>query len=267
MSRFFVTTDNVFDDCIRITDKQDIQHIVKVLRLKEGDKIDVSDSLKWEYQTEISTIDKDYVDTVIIDRQSFANEPFTKVSLFQGIPKAGKMELIIQKCVELGLYELVPVFTDRTIVTDNGKLSKKIERWQKISDEAVKQCKRGIIPEIRRDITFKEMINSIDKFELVLFPYENEENITMRDVLHDIRLKCDSKRCLDAVKMNVPGLKQYCMPETVAIIIGPEGGFSDSEAEQLKTAGAKCVTLGKTTLRTETAGMAALSMVMYEFEL
>lgn len=245
MSRFFTTTDNIGDKTIRITDKQDIQHIVKVLRLREGDKIDISDSVKWEYETEISYIDKEYVEAVILDKQKFTNEPFTKVTLFQGVPKQGKMELIIQKTVELGIYEIIPVFTDRSVVTDNGKFSKKIERWQKVSDEAVKQCKRGIIPNIGEDITFKQMLTLLAGFDLVLFPYENEDNRTIKDALRGLDYK----------------------PETVAIIIGPEGGFLDKEADSLRELNTQCVTLGKTTLRTETAGMAALAMVMYELEL
>lgn len=245
MSRFFTCSENIGDKTIRITDKNDIHHILKVLRLKEGDKIDISDSVKWEYKTEISFIDKEVVETLIIDKQKFSNEPKVKVTLFQGVPKQGKMELIIQKTVELGVYEIVPVFTDRTVVMDNGKFSKKIERWQKVSDEAVKQCKRGIIPTVCDDVTFKEMMTRLRGFELILFPYENEDNRTIKDSLRGL------------VKS----------PDTVAIIIGPEGGFSDKEADVLKEFGAECVTLGKTTLRTETAGMAALAMTMYELEL
>ncbi|QHI71093.1 RsmE family RNA methyltransferase [Aminipila terrae] len=245
MSRFFTTPENIGDKTIRITDKQDIQHMIKVLRLREGDRIDVSDSVRWEYETEILRIDKEYVEAVILDKQKFTNEPFTKVTLFQGVPKQGKMELIIQKTVELGIYEIVPVFTDRTIVADNGNFSKKIERWQKVSDEAVKQCKRGIIPNVDGNITFSKMVSLLEGFDLVLFPYENEDKTTIKDVLR--------------------GLEHQ--PETVAIIIGPEGGFSDKEADLLKSINTECVTLGKTTLRTETAGMAALAMVMYELEL
>lgn len=245
MNRFFTQPENIGDKIITITDKQDIQHIVKVLRLREGDKIEVSDSVKWEYEAEISFIDKDCVEAVITDKQKFTNEPFTKITLFQGIPKQGKMELIVQKNVELGVNEIVPVFTDRTVVTDNGKFSKKIERWQKVADEAVKQCKRGIIPHIGEDITFKEMTQFLPGFDLVLFPYENEDDRTIKDALRGLEEK----------------------PEHVAIIIGPEGGFSDKEAEILKSMETECVTLGKTTLRTETAGMAAIAMTMYELEL
>lgn len=245
MSRFFTTPDNVGDKSIRITDKQDVQHIVKVLRLHEGDNIDISDSVKWEYETEISYIDKEFVEAIILDKQKFSNEPFTKITLFQGIPKQGKMELIVQKTVELGVYEIMPVFTDRCVVTDNGKFSKKIQRWQKVSDEAVKQCKRGIIPNVSNNITFKEMLKLLGGFDLVLFPYENEDNRSIKDALRELNSK----------------------PETVAIIIGPEGGFSDKEADILKEIDTECVTLGKTTLRTETAGMATIAMTMYELEL
>ncbi|QIB69237.1 16S rRNA (uracil(1498)-N(3))-methyltransferase [Aminipila butyrica] len=246
MSRFFTTPEQVGEKTIRIVDKQDIQHMTKVLRLREGDRIDISDCQRWEYQAEILEIDKEYVETLILDKQKFTSEPFTKVTLFQGLPKQGKMEVIIQKTVELGIHEVVPLFTDRTVVTDNkGNLSKKQERWQKVADEAVKQCKRGLIPRIGEALKFQQLLPLLDTFDLVLFPYENEEQRNIKTALR--------------------GLDQK--PETVALIIGPEGGFSDREAELLKGTRAHCVTLGKTTLRTETAGMAALAMVMYELEL
>lgn len=245
MSRFFVSSENVMEKTITITDKDDIKHISKVLRLSEGDPIDISDSVEFEYATEILTIEKDYVEVKILDKQKFAREPEIKITLFQGIPKQGKMETIIQKCVELGIYSIVPVFTSRTVVTDKGNFKNKIERWQKVSDEAVKQCKRGIVPMIQENKTFQEMMQDILSYELILFPYENEGDYTIKDCLRNLENQ----------------------PKEVAIIIGPEGGFSDKEAIELKSLGAKCVTLGKTILRTETAGMAALAMTMYELEL
>ena len=167
------------------------------------------------------------------------------MTLFQGIPKAGKMEGIIQKSVELGVHAIVPVFMERTVVVDKGNFGKKQDRWQKISDEAVKQCKRGIIPEVGSAVKFSGMLDALPNYDLILFPYENEENRTIKDCLRQIT----------------------CLPETVAIIIGPEGGFSDKEARMLDEAGAERVSLGKTILRTETAGPAALAMTMYELEL
>lgn len=245
MSRFFVEQGNVHSDTISITDKEDMKHIVKVLRLGVGDKLDISDSAEFEYETEIISLDNGEVELKILDKQRFTREPKVKLTLFQGIPKQGKMELIIQKSVELGVHAIVPVFTHRTVVQDKGDFQKKIQRWQKVSDEAVKQCKRGIIPQIAGSMTFRQAIESLKGFDLVLFPYENEEAFTMKDCLR--------------------GLSNP--PEKVAVIIGPEGGFSDEEAALLKDLGAQCVTLGKTILRTETAGIVALAMVLYELEL
>ena len=245
MSRFFVEPSDVYDSEIVISSKDDIKHIRKVLRLKEGDKVEISDGQVWDYMTEIAQIDEDEVSLTILDKQKFAREPEIEVCLFQGVPKAGKMETIIQKCVELGVNSVTPTFMDRTVVVEKGNFSKKLDRWQKISDEAVKQCKRGIIPRINEQIGFAEMLEKLGDFDLVVFPYENEDNLTLKGYLKEVSKK----------------------PKTVAIIIGPEGGFSDDEVEKLKSAGVRPVSLGKTILRTETAGMAALSMVMYEFEL
>ncbi len=243
MSRFFTEPENISDRYIYITDKDDLHHIKKVLRLKSGDTVEISDGQKWEYEGVIEEITATEATLRITDKQSFAREPETRVTLFQGIPKAGKMDLIVQKCVELGADSIVPVFMERTVVNDNGKNDKKTERWQKISDEACKQCRRGIIPKVADAVDDGEMMNMLENFDLVLFPYENETDRTIRDSLRSLKSK----------------------PETVAVVIGPEGGFSDSEAKQLKKY--ECVSLGRTVLRTETAGIAALAMIMYELEL
>lgn len=245
--RIFTDAANIGDKYIKITDKGDIKHMIKVMRLAEGDTVDVSDSMEWEYTAEIISVDTDEVLLAITDKQKFAREPETRVTLFQGVPKAGKMETIIQKCVELGVHSIVPVFMERTVVVEKGNFGKKLDRWQKISDEAVKQCKRGMIPQIEDQLQFKEMLPVLADYDLILFPYENESNYSIKDCLRS--LPADQK------------------PETVAIVIGPEGGFSDKEAELMDENGAVRVTLGKTILRTETAGMAALAMTMYELEL
>ena len=268
MNRFFVQKRNIIDGEILITDREDIHHITKVLRLKEGDICDISDSAEWEYSVELTSISKDEVRTKILDKQKFAKEPKLKITLFQGVPKQGKMETIIQKSVELGVHNIVPVFTSRTVVLPGDNLKKKIERWQKVSVEAVKQCKRGIIPRIENAMSFSEMREFLKpekdeagKFEVVLFPYENEEDYSIKVVLRglaDTFLQKDS----EAKKS-----KEEAWLKNVAIIIGPEGGFSDDEANELKEAGAQPVSLGKTILRTETAGPAAIAMVMYELEL
>lgn len=248
MSRFFVDPSDVTDRYIYMTDAGDLKHMKKVLRMSVGDELDISDGAAWEYHVQIESMDGDEAKLLILDKQKFAREPELQVTLYQGVPKAGKMEGIIQKCVELGVHAIVPVFMERTVVVDKGNFGKKQDRWQKISDEAVKQCKRGIIPQVGESLKFKEMVEQLSMYDLILFPYENEENLTIKDCLRS-----------DAVQQNPP--------KNVCIIIGPEGGFADKEAEMLDNAGAVRVSLGKTILRTETAGLAALAMTMYELEL
>lgn len=245
MSRFFVEPENIGDRNIRIENPDDVHHISNVLRLGKGDIIDISDSHEWEYRGEIAGIYDDSVEALILDKQKFAREPRTKVTLFQGVPKQGKMDLTVQKTTELGISTIVPVFMDRTIVNDKGNFWKRLVRLRAIAEEAAKQCGRGIIPEIRKETGFEDMVSRLDKFQLVIFPYENEEQKTIKYALRN----------------------QDGTPEHVAIIIGPEGGFSQREAEILKNAQTECVSLGKTILRTETAGIAALAMCMYELEL
>ena len=248
MSRFFVKPQDIEDKYIYLTDKQDLHHMKKVLRMSVGDEMDVSDGAAWEYHVEIESLDDKEAVLLILDKQKFAREPELLVTLYQGIPKASKMEEIIQRCVELGVNSIVPVFMERTVVVDKGNFGKKLDRWQKISDEAVKQCKRGIIPDVQDTVKFKEALSMLNEHDLILFPYENEDNRTIKDCLREVVASGNK-------------------PKTVAIIIGPEGGFADKEAVMLDEIGAERVSLGKTILRTETAGPAALAMTMYELEL
>ncbi len=252
MGKIFVSPGEISDATIDITNAGDVHHLTRVLRVKCGDKLEISDGVKWEYLTSIQQIEKDRVICRIEDRQAHAREPKTRVTLYQGFPKASKMDTIIQKCVELGVNEIVPVYMDRSIVTDTGKGEKKLERWQKIADEAATQCRRGMRPNVKLPAAFEKTLNSIVKHKFIILPYENEEGRTLKDALRDFK-----NREGDAAEEGAD----------IAVIIGPEGGFSDREVETLKEAGADCVSLGKTILRTETAGMAALSMIMYELEL
>lgn len=251
MSRFFVEPENIGEKNIIIDNREDLHHMMKVLRLSAGDEIEVSDSVEWEYTAELLYLDSDSAEARIIDKQRFTTEPEVQVTLFQGIPKQGKMETIVQKCVELGVHAVIPVFMDRTVVVDKGNFGKKVQRWQKVSDEAVKQCKRGLIPQVFDPMKMPEVLTTFGVFDLVLFPYENEDGTTIKDVLRKVR---ESSEWLEGRKR-------------IAVIIGPEGGFSDKEATDIVAAGGRSVSLGKTTLRTETAGMATLAMVMYEMEL
>jgi len=248
MAKFFVDPTAIEGSHIYIEDKEDLKHLTKVLRAKVGDEIQVSDGVSLEYVTVIEDVNPDCVTLKIVDMQNFAREPETRVTLYQGVPKATKMEVVIQKCVEMGVASIVPVFMERTVVVEKGNFNKKLERWQKIADEAVKQCRRGRIPEIGKNLSFKEMISELkDKgYDLIICPYESEDNRTIKDAL---RMEFSKK------------------PKEIAVIIGPEGGFDPKEIEDIKALGSEIVTLGKTILRTETAGLVALSMIMYELEL
>lgn len=245
MNRFFVSPNQVEGDLIRIVRKEDLHHIKTVLRLRAGDHIEVSDGVRWEYEGVIDRQDPDGLKIEILGKQAFAREPQVHITLFQGIPKQGKMDFIVQKAVELGVSEVVPVFMKRTVVSDKGNFSKKLSRYEMIAEEAASQCGRGVIPFIRQAIPFDKIPEGIDPDTTVLFLYENEKNRTIKDVLRNMPEK----------------------PDRLALIVGPEGGFSPEEADFLKGQEMECVTLGKTILRTETAGLAALAMCMYELEL
>jgi 16S rRNA (uracil1498-N3)-methyltransferase len=245
MNRFFVNPNQIEEQIIRIVRKEDLHHIKNVLRLRAGDRIQVSDGVQWEYEGIIGQHELEGLKVEIVQRQAFAREPRVHITLFQGIPKQGKMDFIIQKAVELGVSELVPVFMARTVATDKGNFGKKLVRYEMIAEEAAAQCGRGIVPYIRQAIPFSKITEVLDPEATILFLYENERNITINEILRGL-----------------PSI-----PKRLALIVGPEGGFDEKEAELLKEKGISCVTLGKTILRTETAGLAALAMCMYELEL
>jgi len=245
MNRFFVKPNQVDDHVIRIVRKDDLHHIKTVLRLKQGDQIEISDGEEWEYEGVIGVQDGEGLKVDVVKRQHFAREPKVHITLYQGIPKMGKMDFIIQKAVELGVSEIVPVFMARTVVADKGNFGKKLARYEMIAEEAASQCGRGIVPFIRHAIPFNKIPDSLDPDTTVLFLYENEKNVSIKDVLR--------------------GLPK--IPQRVALLVGPEGGFAPEEAEALRNLGIESVTLGKTILRTETAGLAALAMCMYELEM
>lgn len=272
MSRFFVPPENIGDRTIEITDRGDLRHMKKVLRLRAGDEVDVSDTERFEYRAIIESIDDDVAVLTIVDKQAFAREPETEVTLFQGIPKQGKMESIIQKCVELGVKEIVPVFMKRTVVVDKGNnMSKKTDRWNKVSTEAVKQCRRGVIPKVRDPIGMAQVMEELGEgapggygpYDLVIIPYENEEDLTIKDVLREWKTSSEEQ----GPDASVDSSDDSCHGPRIAVMIGPEGGFTEDEVDGVVERGGKAVTLGRTTLRTETAGPATLAMIMYELEL
>lgn len=244
MHRFFVDNLSGASDNIIITGN-DVNHIRNVLRLKIGEKIMVSDGSGTDYQCSISDIGSDMVTADIEDVFKNAAELPVKITLFQGMPKSDKLELIIQKAVELGVYEIVPVITKRTVVKiDDKKAGKKLERYNVIAESAGKQSGRGIIPTVKPFMSFKQALEYAKTFDMNLIPYEEAKGMEYsREVIKDIHGK-----------------------KNLGIFIGPEGGFAKEEVDMAIEAGAKCITLGNRILRTETAGLAALSIIMFEID-
>lgn len=244
MHRFFVDGVNTQNDSIIITG-DDVNHIKNVLRLKSGDEILVGDGNGMDYQCRIEEITQEMVTASVVDVFKNAAELPVKITLFQGMPKSDKLELIIQKAVELGAYEIVPVMTKRTVVKiDDKKAGKKIDRYNGIAESAGKQSGRGIIPEVKPFMTFKQAIEYAKTLDMNLIPYEEAKGIEYsREVIKDIKGK-----------------------KSLGIFIGPEGGFAKEEVDMAVAMGAKCITLGNRILRTETAGLAVLSIIMFELD-
>lgn len=240
MNRFFVNPEKINNNLVTI-DGEDAAHILKVLRLKEGDLIEVCDGMGTDYRGRLIKTAKGEVEVLLEDPKPSTGEPKTKVTLYQGLPKSSKMDLVIQKCVELGIYSIVPVVTARTVVnlSNPDKEHRKVMRWQKIAQEAAKQSGRGIIPKVHRPILYDEVIDKVSD-PIKLLPWEEERSTGLRKAL-----------------------ERADRAQNISILIGPEGGFEQDEIMKAKERGWKVVTLGPRILRTETAGMAVLSAIMF----
>jgi 16S rRNA (uracil1498-N3)-methyltransferase len=246
MARFFIDRDNVHSDHIIVKGK-DVNHIKNVLRLNKGDIIELCDGEETDYTVKIQQFESDSIYTEIVSSKKSSTESPLKITLYQGIPKGDKMDIIIQKCVELGAIKIVPVITERTIVRfDKPKdADKKITRWRRISLEAAKQCNRGIIPAVEYPMSFEEALKDSSGSQLSLIPYEEEVNNGI-------------KECLKQYSRVNNGIK------SVSVFIGPEGGFGKDELHKAVTMGINSVSLGPRILRTETAALSVLSIIMYE---
>ena len=242
MHKFFVPKHNIVDNIATI-DGEDVKHIYKVLRLKVKEKVSINNCEGKEYLGEINYIDKSSVTVNLLEESSINNESPIEVYLFQGMPKSTKMDLIVQKNTELGVKAITPVITNRVEVKTELKEFKKVDRWNRIALEAAKQSKRSLIPEINVPIEFQKLLEELNSMDLVVVPYENEEGYGIKKLVKNIE------------KENI---------KKVAIVIGPEGGFEEIEISKLKEIGARIVTLGPRILRTETAGFACLTLIMYE---
>ena len=244
MYQFFVPAENIQGNRIVITG-DDVNHIKNVLRMKVGEEIAVSNGEDGkEYRCGIEAIGDEIVCSLRFIKEDGVELP-SKITLFQGLPKADKMELIIQKAVELGVYEVIPVSMARSIVKlDDKKQKSKLARWQGIAEAAAKQSKRSIIPQVGAVMTMKQALSYAGEMDMLFVPYELAEDMGK------------TRELFDQIK---PG-------QHIGFFIGPEGGFDETEIALALENGAQPITLGKRILRTETAGMAVLSILMYQLE-
>lgn len=244
MPRFFVDQTQIANQEITITGS-DVNHIKNVLRMNIGEEISISDGKGKDYFGKIKEFSKDTVVVAVENSWDSYVELPCEIYLFQGLPKADKMELIIQKAVELGVYSVVPVVTKRTIVKlDQSKAEKKVSRWQNIAQSASKQAGRGIIPKVELPVSFGEALFMAKNLESSIIPYEKAEGMEQARAI----------------------IKSMKDKKSIGIFIGPEGGFDEKEIEEAKAAGVIPMTLGHRILRTETAGLAALSILMFEMD-
>ena len=245
MHHFFVAPSQITEKEI-IVEGTDVNHITNVLRMEKGEEVQVSDGQGGQvYRCEIASFEEDTVRLNILEILKDGMELPSKIYLFQGLPKSDKMELIIQKAVELGAYEVIPVAMKRCVVRlDDKKAASKCKRWQTIAESAAKQSKRGIIPKVHDVLSVEEALAYAENMQVKMLPYELATGMeATKELIASIR----------------PG-------DSVAVWIGPEGGFDEKEVRLASEHGFQAISLGKRILRTETAGMTVLSILMYQME-
>lgn len=241
MPKFFFNKNDISQGQIQLFG-EDEKHIKTVLRAREGEELTLCDGEGMDYQCRIASLERGVL-LDILSKEACETEPKTKITLYQGLPKADKMELIIQKCVELGVDRIVAVSTERAIVKLDKKETKKLERWQKIAEAAAKQSGRGKIPEIGGQVLkFKDAVAEAAKLDGAIIPYEKEQETGIRQFVQKFK------------------------GESVGVFIGPEGGFAEEEIALARENGITPITLGKRILRTETAGMTTIAILLYELD-
>lgn len=316
MHHFFIRPENILDDTTLVIMGDDVNHITRSLRLKIGEQVTLSAGQGIDYLVELQEFKADEVVCRLLEKVSSSAEPKVQVTLFQGLPKSDKLDLIVQKCTELGIHTITPVEMSRTIVKlDDKKADKRVERWQKIAEEAAKQSGRGKIPVVGNLLGWKELLNLLKKehFDLVLVPWEKAQDNSLKQVLGRFRSVVKSSELEPSISTSLKGVdhgttnvgsNNISLKNTgisaetstnsgsanqsasgssvsrplatgstttgnaitrIAYVIGPEGGISEDEVQALIGVGAEPVTLGPRILRTETAGFAVLTVLMYEF--
>ena len=237
MANFYIEKEQLSENTSLITGEE-AQHTSRVLRMKKGDEVTLCDGEGNFYEARLTDFNEKSVEAEILSVRRAETEPRVKLSIFQGVPKNPKLETIVQKLTEIGATAVVPMDTQRAV----AKLDKsaKVERLRKIAREAAKQSKRGIIPTVSDTMSFKDAIKEAAKADLMIIAYEEEHETSLKSAL------------------------QGKTPESVSVLIGPEGGFEKEEVEKAVALGAVSVTLGKRILRTETAPIAISSAILYE---
>lgn len=244
MYQFFIDDSQVMDGEVLI-EGSDVNHIKNVLRMKPGEKVRVSTENGKNYFCCITELREESVRAEIVEELTEGTELPNKIYLFQGLPKSDKMELIIQKAVELGAYQIVPVAMKNCVVKlDAKKAENKVKRWQEIAKSAAKQSKRSLIPTIEMPLRYEDAISLAVQLDVVLVPYENE-------------------RGMEATRSVVEGIRPG---QSIGIFIGPEGGFAEDEIALAKSHDMALLSLGRRILRTETAGLAMLSILTYQLD-
>ena len=243
MYHFFVSEEQINGENAYI-EGSDVNHIANVLRMKPGEELLISVKGDWDYLCKIVDIETDRVNLKVLESMEQRELP-VNITLLQGIPKSDKLEMIIQKAVELGVSEIIPVKTKRVVVKiDEKKVDTKVNRWNAIAESAAKQSKRSIIPKVYEPMSIDNALEIVKDFGVKLIPYENADGIDK------------TRKILDNMDKT----------KNIAVFIGPEGGFEEAEVERIKNSGFEVITLGKRILRTETAGLALLSNIMIRLE-
>lgn len=243
MYHFFVSEEQINGENAYI-EGSDVNHIANVLRMKPGEELLISVKGDWDYLCKIVDIETDRVNLKVLESMEQRELP-VNITLLQGIPKSDKLEMIIQKAVELGVSEIIPVKTKRVVVKiEEKKQASKVNRWNAIAESAAKQSKRSIIPKVHEPMSIDNALEIVKDFGVKLIPYENADGIDK------------TRKILDNMDKT----------KNIAVFIGPEGGFEDAEVERIKNSGFEVITLGKRILRTETAGLALLSNIMIRLE-
>ncbi len=243
MPKFFFDPANIKNGTV-LLEGENARHLLKVLRVREGDGLVLCDGNAFDYDATVKSVEKDCLTVYLIKKYENSAEPAVKITLFQGLPKGDKLSYIAEKAVEAGVCEIAPVLMKRSVArSDKKEFAKKLERYQKIAEAAAKQSNRGVIPVFSGLHTIQDVQNRAEEFDLLLLPYE-----------------CEQEHSLKKILKTAPEAKR------IAVIIGPEGGFDEEEVQALRESGFCSVSLGTRILRTETAGIAAVFQMLYEYE-